>query len=310
MQPVAPLVSVVMPAFNAARFLDEAVRSVLEQTLLDIELVVVDDGSTDTTPKLLHSYDDPRMRVMRQENAGIAAALNAGVSLAQGVYIARMDADDVSLPDRLERQADFLTRHPRTVLVGTWYRRIDTTGTTLDVVPGLCGNAELRRDLYTRSPFGHGTVMMRRASVLEVGAYRPNTVPAEDFDLWSRLMRIGEAAILPEVLYEYRLHDSQSSLEHQAVAAERVRSSLWSAPDRPSVTLVRPLRESWSCGSVPSRLRLRLIGMYIERHGVFFQEAVRRRRWREALLVAPVAVAWPLVVLWRRLRRLGERNSR
>ncbi|HEU0302960.1 MAG TPA: glycosyltransferase family A protein [Gaiellaceae bacterium] len=219
----APAVSVVMPVRDGERFLGEALESTLAQTLSDIELVVVDDGSSDATPDILAdaSRRDSRVRVSRQEPGGLTVALNAGCALARAPLIARMDADDVMLPDRLERQVAHLDSHAEVALLGGGIVLVDETGREIDREPGRG-----RLDFLVRNELTHATVMMRADAFRALGGYRLDQ--SEDYDLWLRFdERFGVAALRGPAI-RYRLHPGQFSvtaLERQALGFLCVREA-------------------------------------------------------------------------------------
>jgi glycosyltransferase involved in cell wall biosynthesis len=194
-----------MAAFNVERWIGAAVGSVLAQSFSDFELIVVDDGSTDGTAAIATATGDPRLRYVRQENAGAAAARNTGLELAQGEFVAVMDADDVSYPLRLEKQVRFMQDHPHTVVAGSYYQAISEEGKPLTVVRQLQKNYDIVRSLYNPScPFCHSTTMYRTGAVRAVGGYNASYKIAHDYDLWCK---IGAGfANIPEVLVDYRIH--------------------------------------------------------------------------------------------------------
>jgi len=210
---MAPTVSIVMPAFNAAEFLDDAVSSILNQTFRDFEFIIVDDASTDETPDILQKYAeaDGRVRVYRQGKEGMIAALNRGCRMACGEFIARMDADDISLPRRIELQRKFLERHPEIGILGTWAARIDENGSII----GMACPSSNPRLLKWEHFFGicviHPTVMMRRKILEKLDFYRPGAVHAEDRDLWLRASTITEFSNVPEILLKYRVWRKSTS---------------------------------------------------------------------------------------------------
>ena len=202
---MAPAVSVLMGVRDSARWLGAALESVWAQTAGDLELIVVDDGSTDATPDLLASVRDPRLRVERQLPAGLAPALNRALGLARAPLVARLDGDDVSLPQRLSRQCDFLATHPEVGLLGTAAREVDEAGREAGVVRPPEDDRAIRRALIRRNPFVHSSVMMRRALVEQVGGYDVSFTVAQDYDLWLRLSGITRMANLGEPLVIRRL---------------------------------------------------------------------------------------------------------
>lgn len=204
-----PVVTVIMPVRDGQRWLSEAIDSVLGQTFSDFELLVIDDGSTDNTPKILAGYQerDARARVITQGREGLARALNQGLAQAKGSLIARLDADDAALPERLRRQILYLDKHPETALLGTWAQVIDEQGRVMrrPLTPAT-GSDSLTRALARMNPFIHSSVMFRASVARELGGYRPAFEAAEDYDLWLRISEVSGIAILPEVLVRYRRH--------------------------------------------------------------------------------------------------------
>ena len=201
-----PAVSVVMAMFNEARFAVEAAESVLRQTFTDLELIVVDDGSTDGGAELIEALPDTRIRLLRQSNAGLAAALNAGIGLARAPWVARHDADDVSVADRLRVQMERVDRAPALVLLGTNAIQMDEEGRAIAATEFPDDDAALRALLLRmENPFVHGSVLFRRQAVIEAGLYRPQFRQAQDFDLWLRLMDYGQLGNVREPLYRWRL---------------------------------------------------------------------------------------------------------
>ena len=218
-----PRVSVVMPVRDGERHLAASLDSILGQTLGDLELVVVDDGSRDATPEILAeaAKRDPRVRVHRQEPGGLTAALNAGCALARAPLIARMDGDDVMLSDRLERQLAFLDRHPEVAVLGGGLVLVDEEGREID---REAGRAEPR--MLERNDLTHATVVMRADAFRELGGYRFDQ--AEDYDLWLRLEERHAISAVPEPVIRYRLHPGQfsvTSLERQAIGFLAVRAA-------------------------------------------------------------------------------------
>jgi glycosyltransferase involved in cell wall biosynthesis len=201
----APAVSVVMAVFDGASWVGAAVESLLTQTLTDLEVIVIDDGSTDTTPEMLAAVHDSRLRVQRQERAGLTRSLVRALDLARAPLVARLDADDLSLPERLARQRQFLDANPQVGLLGTGAREIDFEGHEVAIVRPPADDAAIRRALIRENPFVHSTVMMRRSALERAGGYDPAFPVAQDYDLWLRMARVTQLANLPEPLVIRRL---------------------------------------------------------------------------------------------------------
>ena len=222
----APAVTVLMPVFNGAAYLREAIGSILEQTFGDFELLVVNDGSTDDTPSILRSCRDPRLRVLDNgANLGLIASLNKGLDAANGEFVARMDADDVALPRRLERQAAYLQIAPSIGVCGTWFRTFG--GTRPTVVRPPVGPDDMAAKLFYESPLAHPTVMFRRMLFAAHGLrYSQDFAHAEDYELWTRAAEVTALANLPEVLLRYRQHAEQVSAAKAAKQDETVKRIL------------------------------------------------------------------------------------
>jgi len=221
-----PAVSVVLPVFNGQPYLDSAVRSLLAQTLSDFEMIVVDDGSTDDSLAILGRFarQDSRLRIIMRRNTGIEAALNEAIDTSRSEFIARMDSDDLAMPDRLQTQLDYLKSHDRVVLLGGAYRLIDDAGRYLTTIIPPTSNELLQElALSGRNPFCHPLVMMRREAVIRVGGYFSDLPAAEDLDLWLRMGEIGEMSCIRTVLLDYRLHASSISEDKQAAQIESMR---------------------------------------------------------------------------------------
>src|SRR5439155_898083 len=183
----------------------DADRSVLTQTAGDLELIVIDDGSTDATTEILARVGDARLRVERQARLGLTRSLNRALGLARGALVARLDADGLAVPERFARQRAFLDAHPDVGLVGTGAGEVDAAGREVGVVVPLADDAAIRRTLIRRNPFVHSSVMLRREAVLRVGGYDETLPVAQDYDLWMRLSRVTRLANLPEPLVVRRL---------------------------------------------------------------------------------------------------------
>lgn len=210
---IDPKISIVMPVRNGAQFVSTAVQSILNQTFSDFEFLIIDDGSTDETPGILHTHaeGDPRIRLLRSAGAGIVDALNTGILASHAPLIARMDADDEAYPNRLRIQRATLLDSPRIIAVGSAATLIDMRGREIGArnIPTLSENIDAA--LLTGNPFLHPTMMYRRDVCIEAGLYRQACRHAEDYDLWLRLCERGTLVNLPRPLLNLRIHENQVS---------------------------------------------------------------------------------------------------
>jgi glycosyltransferase involved in cell wall biosynthesis len=220
--PIAPRVSVVMTAYNGSRHLREAIESILRQTFRDFEFLIIDDASTDDTVAIVRGYDDPRIRLIENgTNLGISRTRNIGIENARGEYLAALDHDDVSLPERLEREVAFLDSRPDVVLVGTGAKLLED-GRLSDYYDPIPEPHLLHWALMTRCPLIHSSICMR-TSVLRAHAleYRAQYPCAEDFDLYHQLARIGKLVCLPDRLTIYREHGANTGTLQGNLMSER-----------------------------------------------------------------------------------------
>jgi glycosyltransferase involved in cell wall biosynthesis len=305
----APLVSVLLAVANGERFLPHSLQSVLAQTVDDLELVVVDDGSTDGTPGLLEAVRDPRLRVLRhEERRGLAASLNRGLDESRGHYLARMDADDVALPGWLEACLALLDSSPRVGFVGTGVLDIDEAGRPERVHVHEGGRAAVRWRALFSAPVFHDTVVLERELLERHGLrYDESYGESEDYDLWTRLLEVTEGDAVEEPLVLHRLHPAQAS---------RLRGGL-----QRSLALAISLREIAELAPLLSRERAELarqvalgrdlpaadaedaVAAYVELLGLF----VATGRYRSAELRGVVEGAARVVA---RAARRAEGSSR
>lgn len=224
-----PRVTVLIPVYNGEKFLAEAIESILGQTFTDFELLIIDDGSTDSTPRVISAFNDPRIRFERnQQNLGLSETLNRGKVMARGEYLARMDSDDVSLPQRLSRQVAFMDNNPDVGICGTWLEAFSDTSRTVWPSPGT--HDDIVCSLLFESVMYHPTVIFRNSHIDKFTVrYSPEFPAAQDYELWSRCSGGLRLANVPEVLLRYRLHDEKSGRSKQQLQIEyanRVRSRL------------------------------------------------------------------------------------
>jgi glycosyltransferase involved in cell wall biosynthesis/GT2 family glycosyltransferase len=311
-----PLVSVLLAAHDDAPFLGEAVESVLGQTLCDLELIVVDDASTDRTPVLLEAIADERLRVVRnEEQAGLAASLNRGLDLAGGRYVARLDADDVALPARLERQVEHLRAEPRCAVVGSAIVDLDEEGRSGATHVPPSRPTPLRWHALFSSPFFHPTVLVDREVLDAHGLrYDPEYLESEDYELWTRLFVFADGANLKTPLVLKRVHAGQASLRRS-----KLQESFQRRVALREIARVAPALDSgraelaWRIGSGrggvsqglardADKVLLELLGAFERQHGVDWSVRAAAAR---ALLRAHL----PGTMLKRR-RSAARRNGR
>jgi len=204
-----PCVTVLMSVFNGQIYLKEAIDSILNQTYTNFEFVIINDASTDDSEQIIHSYHDKRIKYSKNHiNLGLAASLNKGINLSSGEYIARMDADDISINTRLARQVDFLEENPHIVLVGSWFKII---GSGYIVKPPT-SKEDVKIDILFNNPLAHPSVMFRKQDFVNQNLYYDETLnTSQDQELWYRVSKELEIANMPQVLLNYRVHDNQVS---------------------------------------------------------------------------------------------------
>jgi glycosyltransferase involved in cell wall biosynthesis len=217
--------SIIMGVYNGATHLRECVDSVLAQSYADFEFVIIDDASTDSSLSILTQYaaQDPRIKIIRnQTNIGLTKSLNKGICTAVGTYIARMDADDIALPERFAKQVAFLDTHSDYGLVGTWARVVDDTGAEIDTYAWESTDADIRKSLIKYNNIIHPSVMMRRTVLDRTGYYDESFRYAQDYDLFLRMIAHTKAFNIPEHLLRYRV----SSM---SITGSKNRAQAWCA---------------------------------------------------------------------------------
>ena len=250
-----PRVSILMPVYNAERYLREAIDSVLAQTFTDFELIATNDGSKDNSEAILREYEsqDPRVRVVSRPNTGMVGALQDAYQLARGPIIARMDADDVSLPDRLQIQIDYLDANPDCVCVGGDWQLMDASSRVLTRLQGPRDHETIEQwALVAHTPMIHSLLMMRRDAFDAAGGYDPDTWPAEDLDLMLRLAEVGRLVNLEHVLLRVRLHDDSICAGASDLQMEKMRAAALKAQQKRGVDIPFDKTQHWRAGDDPN----------------------------------------------------------
>ena len=211
-----PKVTVLMPAYNAGKYIGEAISSVLEQSFTDFELLIVNDGSTDDTEKIIRSFNDPRIVLISQENKGVSAALNLGLAHARAPYIARFDADDVCLQNRLKVQYEFITAYPEYTIIGSAVDYIDADGHFIFTHhPEGHLNEEIQQLKYTICPFIHSSVFYKKEAVVNNGGYNEHAYTYEDHFLWVNILKNEKACNLSQPLIKVRLNPESITIDEK-----------------------------------------------------------------------------------------------
>ncbi len=209
---MSPLVSVILPAYNCERFLADTLKSLLHQSFTNFELIVIDDGSTDSTSQIIHSFNDSRIRYLTNDgNKGLIFTLNRGIKESFGKYIARIDADDIAMPNRLEKQVRWLEEHPQTAVVGSFVSLIDELGNDAGFWPldiAVYKPKRIRKAMLKENCIAHPSVMLR-GDVIRQYEYAYNQKHTEDYGLWLQLLADGFIIEkIPEKLLQYRVHSA------------------------------------------------------------------------------------------------------
>jgi glycosyltransferase involved in cell wall biosynthesis len=205
-----PKITVLMPVYNGEKYLDSAVQSILSQTFKDFEFLIIDDGSTDGSAEIIRKFEDTRIKlVQNKKNLGLPTTLNLGLDIASGEYIARMDCDDISHPQRFEKQVEFMDNNPDVSICGTWMKTIgDKAGIVIEAPKT---NEEIKCSLLFSGGIPHPTVFMRKKEFDRHNLrYSKDYLDSEDTELWIRALKYLQASSLQEVLYSYRIHPAQA----------------------------------------------------------------------------------------------------
>jgi glycosyltransferase involved in cell wall biosynthesis len=231
-----PKVTVLMPAYNAGKYIGEAISSILKQTFTDFELLIVNDGSTDETLKIAQSFHDARIRIISTENRGVAAALNVGLNHACAPYVARFDADDICYPARLKTQYEFITRYPEYTIIGSAVDYADAEGHFIFTHhPEAHLDEEIQQLKYTTCPFIHSSVFYKKDAIIAHGGYNEHAYTYEDHFLWLNLLNTEKACNLSQPLIKVRLSPESVSIDGKW-HTRKFRSIKYSTLKRRSIT--------------------------------------------------------------------------
>jgi glycosyltransferase involved in cell wall biosynthesis len=195
-----------MGVYNDSKYLGLAIESILSQTFSDFEFLIFDDGSTDGSAKILDEYaaKDPRVKIIHQQNIGLTKTLNKGIKMAKGEYIARMDSDDISLPERFKKQVAFLDGRPDVAVISTFTKVIDKNGNEIGRHTPGTSHENIKKMSFFSGQLSHPAAMMRLSAIKEIGGYDEKVRYAQDYDLWLRVMRKYKVANIPEFLFLWR----------------------------------------------------------------------------------------------------------
>lgn len=247
-----PRISVLMPVYNGERYVRKAIDSILSQSFRDFEFIIIDDGSTDRTSQILAAaaMRDLRVRIISHENRGISPSLNAGLAVARGELIARMDADDVSLPDRFALQVAYLDAHRDCALVGGQIMFTDPADWPLTTMQHPLDHDGVVATMMAGSEsLSHPTVMFRRDIALEIGGYSLRFEHAEDIDFFLRMGERGKLANLPDLVLHYRQHHKSIGYTYAQEQAAAHSRAIREAADRTGAPRPEPVRVGVSIGT-------------------------------------------------------------
>jgi glycosyltransferase involved in cell wall biosynthesis len=219
-----PKVSIIMPVYNGEKYLKESIESILSQTFKDFEFLILNDGSTDQTQKILEQYQkkDARIRLLQHHNRGIVISLNKLIDLSSCNFIARMDADDIAEPERLEKQYNLMHKHPEVVLCGTNMKIFENAPDSFRIIYSVFGEDLMNRWILCLGPsFAHSSTMFQKKDAIECGKYNKTDYPAEDYGLWTRLSQKGQIAGINEFLIRYRRNEEGISAQNTARQEEK-----------------------------------------------------------------------------------------
>ncbi len=284
-----------MPVYNASQYLAEAIDSIIAQTLEDWELIIIDDGSTDTSDEIIRSYTDTRIRYFQNDgNKGLIYTRNKLIELATGEYIAFLDSDDISMPERLQQQVAFLDNNPDYGLCGTWSLMIDVNGSRIKKINMPVSDEEIRCSLLFINTFVQSSIMIRKKILLD-HPYNGDYPLAEDYELWCRLSRQYKLKNLPAHHTRYRWHNTNISKSKKEQLDNLVKNIYRrelsyigiDASDK-ELTLHSAIRDK-TISNLPSKQLLQQIGEWLKR---LSEAAIQSNKYDNTTLLATVAFRW------------------
>ena len=291
--------SILLPVYNAASFLSEAIESIINQSFKDFELIILNDGSSDASKDIIFSFKDTRIKYIENEtNLGLIKTLNKGIDICNGKYIFRMDADDICEPQRLEKQIFFMEKNPDIGVCGTWAQVINNKGEITGKIVNQTAPSFLSVSLLFSVPLVHPAVCFR-ASILKKHLYHEVLI-AEDFDLWSRLDKETKMANLPEYLFRYRWHDTNISKEKQHLQEQNkemlIRRGLSELKLNPDDETMRIHRLSFSLYSLGKGTQAKINSSDLKKSGQWFSELLSanklHKRYKQQALRAFLWGRW------------------
>jgi len=301
-----PIISVIMGIYKDEQHVWEAVQSILDQTYRNLEFIIINDGSPDRSPEIVASFDDLRIRLIHQTNHGLVYTLNKAAKLARGEFIARMDADDISMPSRFEKEMQLLISRAKVGVVGSFFAYIDKANQPTGVViTAPTKHIDIRRSFYINNPFGHGSTIFRKEAYLQAGDYTNDYGPTEDFDMWRRLADDSwQLAIIPEVLYLYRLVASGISAQAGTVQHKFAAKIIAEQFKKPFIykgfrTIVH---DGYFYRTMDSTFAEIVFHQYINEQYVIAMEMLARG-WAKSGTITALAAWWLDHSLWRKLLR-------
>jgi glycosyltransferase involved in cell wall biosynthesis len=268
-----PLVSVVLPVYNALPYLKESVESILSQTYQNFELLLIDDCSTDGSNELLRKYvlEDTRVKlIVNNENLRIVKSLNKGIHASQGKYIMRMDADDISISTRMELQVDFMESNPEVGVCGGSMELVDSSLVHIGIRRYYLDDKAIRKHIFKFSPFSHPATMFRKSTLEQSDLYDPKCLHGEDYDLYFRIGKVAKFGNLQEIILKYRVHKNSltnKNLRELELETIKTRRKYFDAYGATTGDRVYSLLQLISIYIMPSSLKARVF--------IFFRGMVR-----------------------------------